>query len=73
MHTEGGAARFRAWWFAGGEPRLGALDLGLMLGFVALLLAGAWFAEAFFTERNMSNLMRQVVANGLISLGMSSS
>ena len=42
----------------------------MIAGFVALLLAGAWFAEAFFTERNISNLMRQVVANGLISLGM---
>lgn len=70
MQTEGTVARFRTWWFAGGEPRLSAMDLGLILGFVALLLAGAWFAEAFFTERNMSNLMRQVVANGLISLGM---
>jgi ribose/xylose/arabinose/galactoside ABC-type transport system permease subunit len=70
MRPEGAVTRFGRWWFAGGEPRLGALDLGLILGFVALLLAGAWFAEAFFTERNMSNLMRQVVANGLISLGM---
>jgi ribose transport system permease protein len=70
VQTEGTAARFRTWWFAGGEPRLSVLDIGLIVGFVALLLAGAWFAEAFFTERNMSNLMRQVVANGLISLGM---
>jgi ABC-type xylose transport system permease subunit len=70
MRAEGSVARFGRWWLAGGEPRLSALDLGLILGFVALLLAGAWFAEAFFTERNMSNLMRQVVANGLISLGM---
>ena len=70
MRAEGSVARFGRWWFAGGEPRLSALDFGLILGFVALLLAGAWFAEAFFTERNMSNLMRQVVANGLISLGM---
>jgi ribose transport system permease protein len=70
MRAEGIEARLKRWWFAGGEPRLGALDLGLVAGFVTLLLAGAWFAEAFFTERNMSNLMRQVVANGLISLGM---
>ena len=65
-----GATRFGRWWFAGGEPRQAALDLALIAGFLALLLAGAWFAEAFFTERNISNLMRQVVANGLISLGM---
>ena len=70
MQPEGAAARFGRWWFAGGEPRLSALDLALIASFLALLLAGAWFAEAFFTERNMSNLMRQVVANGLISLGM---
>jgi ribose/xylose/arabinose/galactoside ABC-type transport system permease subunit len=70
MRAEGTETRLKRWWFAGGEPRLGALDLGLIAGFVTLLLAGAWFAEAFFTERNMSNLMRQVVANGLISLGM---
>ncbi|MGE3702208.1 MAG: ABC transporter permease, partial [Hyphomicrobiaceae bacterium] len=70
MQGEGIEARLKRWWFVGGEPRLGAFDLGLIAGFVALLLAGAWFAEAFFTERNMSNLMRQVVANGLISLGM---
>ena len=68
MQVEGFAARLGRWWFAGGEPRLSALDLALIAGFVALLLAGAWFAEAFFTERNISNLMRQVVANGLISL-----
>jgi len=46
------------------------LDVGLLACFVAILLIGAWFAEAFFTERNVSNLLRQVVANGLISLGM---
>jgi ribose transport system permease protein len=70
MQVEVSSTRLKAWWFAGGEPRLSVLDLSLILGLIVLLLAGAWFAEAFFTERNMSNLMRQVVANGLISLGM---
>ena len=71
MQTEQGlGARVGRWWTAGGEPRLSLLDLGLIACFVAILLAGAWFAEAFFTERNVSNLLRQVVANGLISLGM---
>jgi ribose transport system permease protein len=70
MRPEGIGVRFARWWSAGGEPRLSAFDLGLIASLVVLLLAGAWFAEAFFTERNMSNLMRQVVANGLISLGM---
>jgi ribose transport system permease protein len=70
MRPEGLETGLRRWWLAGAEPRLSAHDLGLIVCFVGLLLAGAWFAEAFFTERNMSNLMRQVVANGLISLGM---
>ena len=70
MRPEGIETRLKRWWFAGGEPRLSAHRPRPHRGFVTLLLAGAWFAEAFFTERNMSNLMRQVVANGLISLGM---
>src|ERR1700752_3202972 len=70
MQPEGAATRFGRWWFAGGEPRPNPRGLALIAGFLALLRAGAWFAEAFFTERNISNLMRQVVANGLISLGM---
>ena len=71
MQTEQGlGARVGRWWTAGGEPRLSMLDVGLLACFVAILLIGAWFAEAFFTERNVSNLLRQVVANGLISLGM---
>ena len=48
MQPESAATRFGRWWFAGGEPRLSALDLALAAGFLALLLAGAWFAEAFF-------------------------
>lgn len=63
-------ARVGRWWFAGGEPRLSRLDIALAVCFVGLLFTGALLAEAFFTERNVSNLMRQVVANGLISLGM---
>ncbi|HEX6155634.1 MAG TPA: ABC transporter permease [Burkholderiales bacterium] len=70
MQAEGIRVRLGRWWYAGGEPRLRPLDVALIAGFVALLLAATWFAEAFFTERNVSNLMRQVVANGLISLGM---
>ena len=62
--------RFRSWWFADGQARVRWLDLGLIACFVGVLLFGALYAEAFFTERNISNLMRQIVANGLISLGM---
>lgn len=40
------------------------------LSFALFLLIGATFTDVFFTERNIANLLRQVVANGLISLGM---
>ncbi|HVE49331.1 MAG TPA: ABC transporter permease [Casimicrobiaceae bacterium] len=63
-------ARVGPWWFAGGEPRLRLVDVSLIVCVAAILLAATWFAEAFFTERNVVNLLRQVVANGLISLGM---
>jgi ribose transport system permease protein len=44
-------------------------------GFLALMavlvvIAVASTAQAFFTERNITNLFRQVVSNGLITLGM---
>ncbi len=58
------------WWPTRGELRLSWLDLGLILALVVLITAGAWFAEAFLTQRNFSNLLRQIVANGLVSLGM---
>lgn len=45
-------------------------DLGLLLAIGALVLLGTWLAEAFFTQRNIANLLRQIVANGLVSLGM---
>lgn len=63
-------AALRNWWLAGGEPRLRWLDLGLIAVLAAVVLAGTWLAEAFYTERNLSNLLRQIVANGLVSLGM---
>ncbi len=58
------------WWPTRTELRLSWLDLGLILALVVLVTAGAWFAEAFLTQRNFSNLLRQIVANGLVSLGM---
>jgi ribose transport system permease protein len=41
-----------------------------MAAFVALVLLSALTSEVFFTERNLVNLARQIVTNGLISLGM---
>jgi ribose/xylose/arabinose/galactoside ABC-type transport system permease subunit len=41
-----------------------------MAAFVVLILIAASFSDVFFTQRNISNLFRQIVTNGLISLGM---
>lgn len=57
-------------WQWNGETRVRWVDLALIFGLVALILAGAWLAESFLTQRNFSNLLRQIVANGLVSLGM---
>jgi ribose/xylose/arabinose/galactoside ABC-type transport system permease subunit len=57
-------------WRSNGDARVRWLDFALIFGLVALILAGAWFAESFLTQRNFSNLLRQIVANGLVSLGM---
>lgn len=64
------ASALRKWWFVGVEARFRWLDLGLIIALATAVLIGAWFAEAFFTQRNISNLLRQIVANGLVSLGM---
>lgn len=50
--------------------RLRRFDIALMAALIIAVLVGTILAEAFYTERNLSNLMRQVVANGLVSLGM---
>jgi ribose/xylose/arabinose/galactoside ABC-type transport system permease subunit len=41
-----------------------------MVAFVVLVLIAASASEVFFTPRNISNLFRQIVTNGLVSLGM---
>jgi ribose/xylose/arabinose/galactoside ABC-type transport system permease subunit len=46
------------------------VDYGFMAAFVVLLLIAASASDVFFTQRNVSNLFRQIVTNGLISLGM---
>jgi ribose transport system permease protein len=40
------------------------------VAFVVLVLIAASASEVFFTPRNISNLFRQIVTNGLVSLGM---
>ncbi len=64
------ASTTQKWWPTRSELRLSWRDLGLIIAVLVLVLAGAWFAEAFLTQRNFSNLLRQIVANGLVSLGM---
>ncbi|HEX8992671.1 MAG TPA: ABC transporter permease [Anaerolineales bacterium] len=46
------------------------VDYAFLGGFFILLLLAASMSDVFFTERNITNLLRQIVTNGLISLGM---
>jgi ribose/xylose/arabinose/galactoside ABC-type transport system permease subunit len=55
------------------RSRLGSrgwLDLALPVVFLALLVFAAVSSDTFLTENNISNLLRQIVINGLLSLGM---
>lgn len=56
-------------WFSVGARRRWA-DYSFMLAFVILILIAASASDVFFTQRNISNLFRQIVTNGLVSLGM---
>jgi ribose/xylose/arabinose/galactoside ABC-type transport system permease subunit len=64
------AAWLQKQWFVLGGWRLRGHDLALICLLGAVVLAGTLTAESFYTERNLSNLLRQIVANGLVSLGM---
>lgn len=44
-------------------------DLSFMTLFVVLILGAALWTDAFFTQGNLTNLSRQIVTNGLVSLG----
>lgn len=46
------------------------VDYIFLAAFFLLLLLAASMSDVFFTSRNISNLLRQIVTNGLISLGM---
>ena len=56
-------------WVTGGAKRRW-VDYIFMAAFFLLLLVAASMSDVFFTQRNISNLLRQIVTNGLISLGM---
>lgn len=46
------------------------VDYAFVTAFIILLVVTATMSDVFFTQRNLSNLMRQTVTNGLLSLGM---
>ena len=58
---------------SGSRARLAALpwsDLALPIVFLVLLAVAAVSSDTFLTQNNISNLLRQIVINGLLSLGM---
>ena len=46
------------------------MDLALPVIFVVLLAIAAFASDTFLTQGNLTNLLRQIVINGLLSLGM---
>ncbi|MCJ7569782.1 MAG: ABC transporter permease [Anaerolineales bacterium] len=54
----------------GTRPRRRWVDFAFIAAFVVLLLITATMSDVFFTQRNLSNVLRQSVTNGLLSLGM---
>jgi len=55
---------------AGADGKRRWIDYAFIGAFLLLLLVAATLSDVFFTQRNLSNLLRQIVTNGLISLGM---
>jgi ribose/xylose/arabinose/galactoside ABC-type transport system permease subunit len=45
-------------------------DYGVIVVLIVLVIVTASTQEVFFTQRNLSNLLRKIAPNGLISLGM---
>lgn len=52
------------------RPRRRWVDFAFIAAFVVLLVITATVSDVFLTQRNLSNLGRQAVTNGLLSLGM---
>jgi len=46
------------------------VNYAFLAAFVLLMVVAATMSDVFFTQRNISNLLRQAVSNGLLSLGM---
>jgi ribose/xylose/arabinose/galactoside ABC-type transport system permease subunit len=55
---------------AGGRHRRRWVDYAFIAAFLLLLVITATVSDVFFTQRNLSNVGRQAVTNGLLSLGM---
>ncbi len=53
-----------------GTGRRRWVDYVFVAAFFLLLLLAASMSDVFFTQRNITNLLRQIVTNGLISIGM---
>lgn len=60
----------RKGWFPGGAVHGRWVDYAFIGAFVVAIGIGTLATEIFFTEANIRNLSRQIVSNGLISLGM---
>jgi ribose/xylose/arabinose/galactoside ABC-type transport system permease subunit len=55
------------------RARLGSaswVDLALPVVFIVLVAVAAVSSETFLTQNNLTNLLKQIVINGLLSLGM---
>lgn len=45
-------------------------DYGFIIAFLVIVIFATTMTDVFFTERNITNLSRQMVTNGLLSMGM---
>lgn len=54
----------------GAERKHRWVEFAILGTFLLLIIIAATMSDVFFTQRNLSNLLRQIVSNGLISLGM---
>lgn len=53
-----------------GMPRIDPANLGFLVAILVLVVVASVATDAFLTERNLTNIARQIVTNGLLSLGM---
>jgi ribose transport system permease protein len=67
---DAGGLRARLLGKVGSRTRRRWVDYAFIIAFLILLVITASVSDVFFTQRNLSNLGRQAVTNGLLSLGM---